>query len=194
MAVSVDVGVEIKRGWELYKANMALLILVGLLAGLLSAFTCFVLAGPMLAGELLIIQRLLKKDAAVPAVPDLFKGFDYFLNTFLFFLVMAIILGVCRRLPGANLAVGVVGALGSLGIMFVVFGKLSFSDALKKISQEISTGPFWMLVLTLFIAGLIGGLGILLLGIGLLFTMPIAACISVCAYHSAYEGATPEIQ
>ena len=192
MAIQVDIGAEVKRGWELYKENMVLLILTGVLMIILGAFSFGILAGPMLAGQFLIIQRLLKKDATVPAIPDVFKGFEHFLNTFLFILVIAIISGVCSRILGVNAGGAVLGPIVSLGIMFVVFGKLSFSDALKKIGQEISTGPFWMLVLTLVIAGFIGGAGILLVGIGIFFTAPLAMCISVCAYHSAYESVASE--
>ena len=193
MAVKVAIGTEIGRGWELFKANMTLLILVGLLASLLAVLTCGILAGPMMAGQFLIIQRLLKKDPTVPAVGDLFKGFEHFLNTFVLIIVLAVISGVCAVIPGVNFVTGFIsGALVSIGVMFVAFGKLSFSDALKKLMQEITTGPFWMLILTFIVANLIGGLGALLCGIGILFTLPIATCIYVCAYHSAYEGTAPE--
>lgn len=189
MANKVEIGTEIKCGWEIFKANMGLLILVNLLAGLLILLTCGVLAGPMMAGVYLIIQRLLKKDATVPVVGDIFKGFEYFLHTFLLVIVVGVISVVCNFIPVVNFVAGfILGAVASIGIMFVVFGKLSFSDALKKIASEISTGPFWMLILTLIVAGLIGSVGGLLCGIGVLFTAPIAMCIYVCAYHSAYEG------
>jgi hypothetical protein len=188
MTDKVDIGTEIGRGWELFKANMGLLILVNLIAGILGVFTCGILLGPMMAGNFLIIQRLLKKDPAVPLVGDVFKGLSYFLNTFLCILAFGIIAGIISFIPLANLILIAFGAILSVSIMFVVFGKLGFADALKKVFQEIGTGPFWMLVLTIVIAHLIAGVGGLLCGIGALFTAPLGACICVCAYHSAYEG------
>ena len=193
MTDKVDLGKEIGRGWELFKANMGLFILVNLLAGVLGACTCGILAGPMMAGAFLIIQRLLKKDPTVPVVGDVFKGFSYFLNTFLCVLAFGIVGSIVSFIPLANFVIGfILGPIMTVSVMFVVFGKLGFADAMKKVFQEIGTGPFWMLVLAIFVANLIGGVGVLLCGIGALFTAPIGACICVCAYHSAYEGTAPQ--
>lgn len=196
MTGNVDIGTEIGRGWELFKANMGLLILVSLLTAIIGVCTCGILAGPMMAGEFLIIQRLLKKDPVVPVVGDVFKGFSYFLNTFLCVLAFWIISGICYIIPVVNVVAGMVlGAILAVSVMFVAFGKLSFTDALKKVFQEIGTGPFWMFLLTLIVANLIGGVGILLCGVGALFTVPLSVCIGVCAYHAAFEGtetAAPE--
>ena len=193
MTTKVEIGKEVGRGWELFKANMGLLIITNILMGLLCFCTCYILAGPMLAGQILIIQRLLKKDPTVPVVGDVFKGFDYFLNAFLCVLVMAVILALFVVVPVVNaVASMVLSSLSLIAIMFVAFGKLSFSDAMKKVMSEIKTGPFWMLILTFVVALLIGSLGIFVFGIGALFTMPLFTCICVCAYHTAYEGATDE--
>ena len=181
MAKQIEIGTVIGRGWELYKGNMGLLILANLLLLVVSAFTCGVLAAPMIAGNYLIIQRLLKKDPVRPQVGDLFKGFEYFLNALLIMLVGI----VASAIPVVNF---VVSPIMAIGIMFVVFGKMGFSDALNKIFSEIKTGPFWMLVLAVFLGHLIGGLGIFLYYVGALFTLPLGVCIVVCAYHAAYEG------
>jgi len=190
----IDIGSEIKRGWELFMApgNMVLLILVTLVAALLTLFSCLILAGPMVAGVFLIIQRLLKNDPEKPKVGDIFKGFDYFLNTFLFLLAGFCIGAVLMLIPVLGQISGLIlGELLSIGLMLIVFKKMSFVDALKKLVEGISTGPFWMLVLTLFIANIISSLGAIACLVGVLFTAPLAACIMVCAYNTAYGDTTP---
>ena len=191
MVTKVDIGTEIKNGWELFKANMVLLILANLVAGLLTVFTCGILLGPMMAGLYLIIQRLLKKDPVTPQIGDLFKGFSYFLNTFLYMLILVVIMGVLGVIPVIGQLVSIVlSPLLLIGIMFIVFGQLSFSDALKKVIAELKAGgPFWMFVLVILIANFISGAGMIAFGIGTLFTAPLAACIIVGAYHTAYGDA-----
>ena len=193
MAKQIDIGKEIGRGWQLFKGNMGLLILVNLLAGVLAIFTCGILAGAMMAGNFLIIQRLLKNDPVKPQVGDVFKGFEHFVNALIYIIVMMVIAGVAGLIPVLNAIVGyVVGVFISIGVMFIAFGKMSFSDTLKKVFSEAATGPFWMLVLTVILANVIASLGMLACGIGVLFTAPLATCIAVCAYHAAYEGADAE--
>lgn len=193
MAAKVEIATEIGRGWELFKSNMGLLILVNLLAGVLALVTCGILAGPMMAGEVLIVQRLLKKDSAVPSAGDLFKGFEFFLDAFLFILVLGFILGVVVVIPGVNIVVGYVSSVFMwTGVMFVALGKMKFAEALKKVGNEITTGPFWTLILAGVVANLIGGLGVLACGIGVLFTVPLATCIIVCAYDAAYGNANAD--
>ncbi|MCL1921312.1 MAG: hypothetical protein FWG50_09600 [Kiritimatiellaeota bacterium] len=187
MANRIEIGKEVGRGWELFKGNMGLLILVHLLMVVVSS-CCFILAGPMLVGEFLIAQRLLKKDPDVPTVGNLFKGFEYFLNAFLCFLAVAIVCAI----PVVQIIGVVAGPMMMIALMHIAFGKLSFADAVKKIFADIGTGPFWMLILTLFVSGLIAGLGALACGIGVLFTAPLAMCIGVCAYHSAYGDAASQ--
>lgn len=192
MATKVDIGNEVKRGWELFKDNKQLLILTTLVAFLLTIVTCGILGGPMLAGAIRIVHRLLKNDPNKPQVGDLFKGFEHFVDSFLCVLAigvaMSIVMGITRVVGSAVSLVG--GALMSICLMYIVFGKLKFVDAMKKLFEEISTGPFWTLVLAMVVANLIGGVGVLACGVGVFFTMPIGLCIVVCAYLTVYgDGA-----
>jgi len=192
MMTKIDIGTEIGRGWAVFKENMGLLILATLVAMLIGGVTCGILTGPMMAGVFLIVYRLLKNDPEKPKVGDVFKGFDYFLDTFLCFLVIMIATSIISAILSGIIApigwvVSVVGGVFvDIAVLFVVFGKLKFVDALKKIVEDISTGPFWMLVLTIAIANLIGVLGVIACGIGVFFTLPIWICITVCAYLTAY--------
>ena len=187
MINKIDIGAEISRGWTVFKENMALLIPVALIAGLLGGLTCGILAGPMMAGVYLIIRRLLQNDPVKPQIGDVFKGFEYFVDTLLCVIAIAIIIGILSFIPVVGQVVGFVGGAFSVtGVMFVALGKMKFADALKKIGQEVSTGPFWMFILTLVIAQLISGVGVIACVIGVFFTMPIGMCIAVCAYSTAF--------
>ena len=80
----VKFGEWMENGFNLYKNNFIILVLASLVACILSVVTFFVLAGPMIAGVLLITMALFDKQEPKPEVGDLFKGFNYFLNSFLF--------------------------------------------------------------------------------------------------------------
>ena len=185
MATEIQIGDEISRGWALFKDNMGLLIVVNLLGLVLASCTCGVLAGPMMVGDVLIIRRLLKKDPVTPQVGDVFKGFERFLDAFLWGLVLSIVTSVVTfTVVGLAVMAGII----QIGLMHIAIGGLSFSDTLNRVFNEIATKPFWMLVLVCFIASLLSCLGVFLCGIGIVLTMPIMTCIAVCAYDTAYGG------
>ena len=86
----VDIGGFISEAWELYKGNFGLLCVATLIAMLLGVFTCGVLAGPLWAGLTLVILRVSRKSDPAPAVGDVFKGFDYFLQSLLYVVVLMV--------------------------------------------------------------------------------------------------------
>ncbi len=74
--VQVKFGEWIESGFNLYKNNFVILVLASLVAVILSVVTFFVLAGPMIAGFLLITMALFDNQEPKPEVGDLFKGFN----------------------------------------------------------------------------------------------------------------------
>ena len=114
MMTKVDIGCEIGRGWAVFKENMVLLILASLVAMLVGVLSCFILMGPMLAGMFLIVQRLLKNDPEKPKVGDTFKGFEYFVDTFLCILAIGIIVGILAPMSvfvAASLSMAIYGVV-----------------------------------------------------------------------------------
>ena len=83
--VNVKFGEWIEKGFNLYKENFGILVLASLIAVIVSAITVGVLAGPMAAGVLLVVFQLHDRKEPKPEVGTLLKGFDFFLNSFLFF-------------------------------------------------------------------------------------------------------------
>ncbi|MEI7945759.1 MAG: hypothetical protein WCJ02_03645 [bacterium] len=187
MVAKFDFGAEMSNGFNLFKENMGLLILASFLASLLGILTCTVLMGPLYIGVLLIIARLMKKDDPAPQVGDLFKGFDFFLNSFLFWLIFMVCNTVLAFIPVIGTLLSM--ALGTLlwwGFMFIAFENLTAIDAVKKIINETTSGNFFNQLLFALVANLIAGAGILLCGVGALFTVPISYCMMVCCYQATY--------
>ena len=122
--VEVKFGEWLEKGFQLYKENIITLILATLIALVLTAATFGVLAGPMLAGVLIITLTLHDKKEPKPEVGTLFKGFNYFLNSFLFVLVWTL------AFLFASIIVGLIPCIGQLGALFVVVGLYGVCTAL----------------------------------------------------------------
>jgi hypothetical protein len=187
MAAKFDFGLEMGNGFNLFKENMGILILTSFIASLLGLLTCTVLMGPLYIGVLLIIDRLMKKDNPAPQVGDLFKGFDFFLNSFLFWLIFMVCNTVLAFIPVIGTLLSM--ALGTLlwwGFMFIAYENLTAIDAIKKVINETVSGNFFNQLLFALVANLIAGAGILLCGVGAFFTVPISYCMMVCCYQATY--------
>jgi hypothetical protein len=188
----VDVGGWINEAFELYKTNFGLLCLATLVAGLLGAFTCGVLAGPMFAGVIMIILRVSRQTEPKPQIGDVFKGFDYFLQALLLVVVLAVAYGVLSFLPVIG---GVAGLLIAPLVMFamplIVDQKQEFWPAIQASYEKAKEDYVSLLVITL-LGSLISSLGLLLCGVGVILTAPFGAILSVVAYRHLFEGVTAE--
>lgn len=191
----IDIGAELGKGWNLYKANMGLLVVAGLIGMALSAVTCGVLGGPMGAGLFLIIRRLIQNDPVKPEAGDVFKGFDYFLQAFVCFLIVGVasfVLSlVLNLIPFLGQLAGMVismfsGSVMMWALMYVVYQKMTATDALKRLLDGVTSGTFVMPLVFGLVACLLGGLGVIACFVGIIFTMPFSYCCLGCAYETLY--------
>ena len=197
--VQVKFGEWLENGFNLYKQNLGTLILASLVAAVLSAVTFGVLLGPMLAGLVLITLGLYDKKEPKPEIGDLFKGFGYFLNSFLF----VVIWGVGLFLASFILAlVPCIGQLASILLAlavqtFLMFGIFLIVDKQKDFwpasmdSFEKVKSNFWPFLALSVVASIIGGIGAILCGIGAIVTFPIQVCILTVAYREVFNGIEP---
>ena len=118
--VEVKFGEWIEKGFNLYKENIATLILATVVALLLSAVTLGILAGPMCAGIFFITLGLFDKTDPKPEAGSLFKGFDYFLNSFLFTVVWVV------AITAVSFILNVVPCIGQLASLFVCYSAMAF--------------------------------------------------------------------
>lgn len=192
--VEVKFGEWMQKGFDLYtKGNMGLLVLVALVGLLLSAVTLSVLAGPMMAGTVLITLRLARGQKA--ELNDLFKGFSFFLQSFLLYLVWGLIAVVLLTVLGMIPCLGnILGILVMYAIqtavMFALFlivdqGR-DFWPATMKAFETIKSN-IWPFLGFGFVAMLIGSLGGILCGIGIILTLPAAICMFTVAYLDVFD-------
>jgi MFS family permease len=197
----IEIGVELGKGWRLFKANMGVLILGNLLATVVAAATCGLLAGPLMVGMLLIAQRLLKGDPDKPQASDVFRGFDSFIQTLLLLvittvatLVLRYLLMIAGSIPViVEWLVGlIVYAVGMWMFVFIAYEKMTAIGAIKKVFTLIGSGSFTMPLLFAMVVGLIGSLGLTLLCVvGGFFTLPLTYCLMACCYDTLFGGDAP---
>ena len=192
--VEVRFGKWIEEGFILYKNNFGTLVLASVIALVLSTVTVGLLAGPMIAGLVIITLQLLRREEPKPDAGRVFRGFDHFLNSFLFVAVwgIAILIGsfVLALFP-------VIGQLLSLffiyaaqaflmfGIYLIVDKQMNFRPASRESIQTVRTN-FWPLFGLSAIASIIGSVGAIAFVIGIVFTIPIQACILAVAYQQIF--------
>jgi len=184
----------IEEGFHLYKNNFTTLVLASVIALVLSTVTFGLLAGPMIAGLIVVTLQLLRKKEPRPDAGRVFRGFDYFLNSFLFFAVwgFVILLGsfILALFPiiGQLLSLFFVYAAQAFlmfGLYLIVDKQLNFGPASRESIATVKTN-FWPFFGVSTIASIIGSIGVVAFGIGIVLTIPIQACILAVAYQEIF--------
>ena len=198
--VEVKFGEWIEGGFNLYKANFGLLVLASIFVVVISAVTAGLLAGPMLAGLALITLQLLDRRDPAPEAGQVFKGFDYFLQSFLFVVVWGIGILIGSLILGV---IPVIGQLASIAFVyaaqaFLMFGMFLIVDRemdwlpASTESINIVKSNFWPFFGLSAIAGIIGSIGAIACGIGVVITIPIQGCILAVTYRDVFDGQMTE--
>ncbi|PSN13398.1 hypothetical protein C7293_16120 [filamentous cyanobacterium CCT1] len=197
----VKIGNYFSRGWEIFKQKAPLFVLFTLMlfliqvviailpyplgsrsdepvpGGILS-FAFNVVAPALTAGYYFVAFQLARGRDAV--FGDFFQGFNKFLPIFLTALVTGILTAigfVLLVIPGVYLAVAYLFAQP-----FVIDKSADFWQAMETSRQLITKKwfSFFGLLLMLFLLNLAGAI---VLGIGLLVTVPLTVCIVAAAYE-----------
>ncbi|MBW2091245.1 MAG: hypothetical protein JRI34_03860 [Deltaproteobacteria bacterium] len=194
--VQVKFGEWIERGFSLYKENFGLLVLTALVVLVLSLVTLGILAGPMIAGLTVITLGLYDKKEPKPELRDLFRGFDYFLNAFLFFvvwfLIILVISAVLNVLPVIGQVLSLIFSYAAqtflmFGIFLIVDEQRDFWPASQDSINVVKTN-FWPFFGLFLVASIIGSIGAIACGIGIIITAPIQACILTVAYREVFKN------
>ena len=188
---TVKIGNYLEQGLALFKQNIggfigyiAILLVFGLVIGLLpdslsnlGSLIQLVVGGPLTAGFYIVAFKLLKGQKSEFA--DFFLGFNNFLPFFLVSLVSTLLtaLGIILIvLPGIYLAVAY-----SFAVPLVVARKFDFWEAMEG-SRKIITKNWFSFFGLLIVLVLINVVGALLLGLGLLVTLPVTVCTIAVAF------------
>lgn len=190
----VKFGEWIQEGFNLYKENFGLLVLVSLIAGILSSVTLGILSGPMLAGVFGVTLALYDKSLPKPEVKDVFKGFDYFLQTFLFCIVWGGITFITCAIVSIVPCLGQIAVLAiswaiqtflMFGLFLIVDQNYDFWPASMESFEKVKTA-LWPFMALIIVSSIIGSIGALACGIGAAVTMPVHFCILTVAYREVY--------
>lgn len=193
----LKMGDAISEGWKVYQENFGLLLGATLVAVLISGCSCGICFGPMACGLLDMIDRLIRKDENKPVLGDLFKGFDFFAQSFLTWLLVGVVGAI---ISFALNVIPVVGNLASLilsfslgpiitwSFMLIIHRKMKSTEAVGFVLREILNGSFILPLLTVLVASLLGGMGAIACGVGVVFTLPIAYTASAVAYRKLFSA------
>lgn len=194
---NIKFGEWIEAAFTLYRDNFLVLLLASLIAIVLTGVSVLILAGPMFAGLFIITLELLDKKDPKPEIGDVFKGFQYFLDAFLYVLVWgAISLTVSFILSlihcaGNILSIAVsivIGTFIMFGLPLIVDRKMNFWDA-SMASINLVKLNFLPFAGLFIIAKVFGAIGMIACFIGVVFTVPIAFCILAVAYRNLFGKA-----
>ena len=188
---SLPLGDYFKTGWELFKqypggfigfflVNAAIgLILCAI--PLLGWLLYFAVSPALIMGNFIVSAKLLQRQT--PGFRDFFAGFHFFLPLLLLSLVTSILIAIGLALliiPGIYLAVAYL-----FTSCLVIDRRLDFWPAMELSRRTVN--PLWFAIFTfivlLVVLNLLGGL---LLGLGLLVTVPLSYCILTVAYADIF--------
>jgi hypothetical protein len=186
----VKIGKYISQGLEVFKqcfGNMigftllfAVINIVLALIPILGSIAGTIIGAPLAAGFTFVGLAVIRKQPYV--FKDFFKGISnkYFIPIFLTSLVGGAItaLGfILLIIPGIYIAI-----CYTFAIQIAIDWDLDFWEALE-MSRKVITRKWLSMFLFVSVLGLINMVGILLLGIGVLFTAPLTICAVLVAYN-----------
>ena len=191
MDVNVDYQVHIgdyfSTGMNLFKQNLGNFIGFTLVFLIINSVLSFIpvvgsiismgVNGPLVAGYYLVAKKLINNETT--EFGDFFAGFSYFLPLFLAGLVSSlfITLGILLLvLPGIYLAVGYF-----FTTLLIIDKDLTFFEAMET-SRKLVTKRWFSFFGFGLLIGLLNMCGVLLFGLGMMFTVPLTMCAIAAAY------------
>lgn len=185
----VDIGRCLSDAMEIYTKNFLVLVVASFLFMVLSVFSLFILAGPLLGGVCLMTLEAMRQEDGKIDLGRLFAGFDRFGSLLLLFFVVAIGIAIGTLMliiPGLVLM-----TLWLFPFYLVVDKQVGLWDALGMSYEIVLRRGFWPnLLLTLLILAISFGPDLIpVVGtvVGIM-VMPIAWLMSTSAYiQEVYE-------
>lgn len=189
----LKIGPWLQEGLNLYKENFLLLIVVNFLALVLGKITLGILMGPMLAGVVLVNLMLLDKKEPKTEIGDVFKGFDFFLDSFLLVLACAVVSIAAAllsklvfTLPIAILVFLVISILLHTVAVFALFliadKKMDFWPAVMAVIGAMRAALLPLVAMAV-VTGILSMVGALACGIGVVVTFPLYFSVLAVVYR-----------
>jgi len=167
-----------KRSWDVFKDDMVLFIVGGLIVGVVGGFTLGLLLPPLMVGFIRVIQKRLKGEEAT--FGDVFGlGFPAFLPSLLAGILIGLGVGIGMILliiPGIAVAI-----LTTFTFHFIAYEDASFMDALKG-SFNLVKENFVPVLLVVIIIGALNSVGSMV-AIGTLLTFPFGLVVLTVVFE-----------
>jgi uncharacterized membrane protein len=188
---SLPLGDYFRTGWELFKQYpggfigfslvYVVILLILYIIPLLGWLLFFAVSPALIMGNFVVSARLLQGQT--PGFRDFFTGFHFFLPLLLLSLVTSTLITIGLALlliPGIYLAVAYLFAA-----CLVIDRRLDFWPAMELSRRTVN--PLWFGIFTfMLLLAVINLLGGLLLGLGLLVTVPLSYCALTVAYADLF--------
>jgi uncharacterized membrane protein len=187
-----NLGSWISRGWDILTADMGKFLLFGLIYIVVVAIASstvigeFLVMGPLQVGLFLVIFAKMRGEEV--KVGDIAKGFNFFVAAVLSNILISVFSAVGFLLciiPGI-----IVTALYVFTPAFIAEKNLDFWEAMEA-SRNLTKDYVFEMVLFVVILGLINFIGVLLCGIGIIFTLPLTYAAIAVGYDEL-EGINKE--
>lgn len=191
-----DIGQLLSRSWQVFTANVGILLgglvlfiviqaaVNGVLAlASLPAVGHLVIGGPLALGYCGVSLRLVRGERV--EFGDLFLGFQRFLPAFLANLLISIFITIGTFfcvIPGL-----VVAVVYGITFLFMFDRNQDFWPAMESSRQTVMAG-FWPWCLLWLVLAALNIAGAIVCGVGLLISMPVCALMLAQAYDQAAGG------
>jgi hypothetical protein len=188
---SLPLGDYFKTGWELFKqypggfigfflVNAVILLILWNIP-LLGPLLFFAISPALIMGNFIVSAKLLQQQT--PGFRDFFTGFHFFLPLLLLSLVTSVLIAIGLTLliiPGIYLAVAYLFAS-----CLVIDRRLDFWPAMELSRRTVN--PLWFGIFTfMLLLAVVNLAGALLMGLGLLVTVPLTYCALTAAYADLF--------
>ena len=189
---AVTVGEWIKQGGKYFSQYrggfigyavlyMFAMLIPQLFPGIGTLIVVTILLHPFTVGYLVVCFKI--EQGKTPNFGDFFRGFNYFLPLVLFGIVGGVLMTVgyfLLILPGIYLTVSYMFANA-----LIVDRRIQFFHAMELSRKKVGKkwfGIFWLFV----VITVMNILGVLALGVGVLYTFPLSACALAAAYKDIF--------
>jgi len=188
----VKIGDWLKEGFEAVKSDVIGYALPALIIfGVCLTGIGIVIVGPLLCGFYYIIfQRMNGRHATTG---DLFKGFDVLWDAFFAWVIIFAVIFIVGLVPFLGIILSLLAGAPFIFVFPLIWERrLSFIDAIKE-SLQLFKEQWSDLIPFYVVASLVGVAGVLLVGIGVIFTFPIYVYATACLYRDWIGLGAPTI-
>jgi hypothetical protein len=178
IGVKAQTGKWISAGWRMVTADLGNFALTSLIFVLVNSVASIVTQGPLQVGmHIFTMKKMFNRRGEIG---DLFKGFDFFLPSF----VAALLIGVfvfagtlICIIPGL-----VIAGMYKFTYLFILDKRMDFWPAMQASHEVVKNDYFGFTIFLLAMAG-INILGFLACIVGLLVTIPLSVAAITVAYQ-----------